>query len=158
MAPRFAGTLTLLVLVSLGAVGCRREATAPQPSAVPVDVGPHAAASKDDVTAESVTQRRLVAAADAFDDAIAETGVVPQVANLADLTRVLSTRGIAADQLKDGWGRQFQVAMQDNLLEIRSLGRDGVRDKGSPAGETSDPDADIVIIDDTFEQWHPIRY
>jgi hypothetical protein len=146
------------VLVFLGVSGCRQEKAAPQPTAVPPDAGPRAAASADDLTAESVTQRRLLAAANAFDDETADTRVVPQVASLADLAKVLSTRGIAADQLKDGWGRPFEVSMKDDLLEIRSLGRDGVRDQGPLRGQIDDPDADIVIIDDTFEQWHQVRY
>ncbi len=158
MAARITGALTVLVLVSLGMSGCRREKPTPEPTSVQTAAAPQAVSSADDLTAESVTQRRLAKLANTFDDEVAETRVVPQVASLADLAEVLSTRGVAADQMKDGWGRPFQVVMENNLLEIRSLGRDGVRDQGPPAGVTSDPDADIVIIDGTFEQWHPVKY
>ena len=53
----------------------------------------------------------------------------------------------------DGWGNLLEVQSGPDGYEIRSTGKDGLADRGSPQGPTSELDADIIMIDGEFVQW-----
>jgi len=158
MASRLAVTLTLVSLALAGLAACGRNQPQAPPAAGDQAGSTAASGTTDDLAAERVTQERMLQLANAFEDEAAARRAVPEVKDAGGLAQLLSHRGVTAGNLVDGWGRPFEVAMKDGLLEIRSLGRDGIPDQGELLGATDDPDADIVIVDGTFEQWHPIQH
>lgn len=142
--------LILLALAMIPLASCRREPAAPETAASPAP----SVATAGDEEAIAITQSRLLELAYRLEDHLVDTGSEPEAATIGELVSVLDISQGAQLSPTDGWGRDLVVSTVDGQLEIRSLGRDGVRDAGPPAGPVTDPDADIVIIDGGFTQWH----
>ena len=77
----------------------------------------------------------------------------PHLDDLATLAIKVEPTYIKEVPWEDGWGRRFEVHADGLHYEIRSLGRDGVRDTDPPIGRFSNLDHDIIFSDGRFTQW-----
>ncbi len=70
----------------------------------------------------------------------------------SDVEAALVPTYIKALPLRDGFGAPFQFRVEDEgqVYEIRSFGRNGRLDAGTPKGELDDPDLDIVYSNGSF--------
>lgn len=152
------------LVIAWGAValmfGCGRgPETAAPPSAVPAiseatpppydtyGTSPEVASAEAQATVAIMF--RLGSAVEAYQD----EAEYPEVSRVEELRPYLVPDYLDDLPLVDGWGRPFELAMVDTLLEIRSLGADGVRDDHPGQGAVADPNADIVYRGEDFQQW-----
>ena len=81
-------------------------------------------------------------------------GFYPEVRSVTELGKLVD--GIYSPpggiDRNDAWGNKFEFNSNNEGYEIRSLGRDGRRDKHEPAGLTGNVDSDIVFSDSRFTQ------
>lgn len=84
-------------------------------------------------------------------------GHYPTASSISELSELVAPTYVKVLPETDAWGNQFEVSITKKGYEIRSLGRDGVRDSEPRSGFTGDFDADIVFSDELRFLQYPIE-
>lgn len=134
-------SMIVLVLVGIAMIGCG---------------GPRKQKA-DDINAEKRTNADIRAIGIAMEAYAIDNNHYPAVGDrdvpVSVLNSSLEPKYMKAVPETDGWGHPLYVHGDADVYVISSYGADGVKDATTPAGATSDVNADIVFSGGQFVQW-----
>jgi len=143
--------LATVVLIALSLSGCSSTNEAPARGEGQSD-NPTAAITPEDRDKALQTMSDMRSMATACEAYAIDYGHYPEARSAEALAKLVSPVYVKNLDLNDAWGNEFEAKSSKKGYEIRSLGRDGKRDKHKPLGLTGDLDADIVFSDVRFTQ------